>query len=36
MMSYSTFAYLVKPEIKEEFHHLGLPDYFGIELAVGN
>jgi hypothetical protein len=34
MMSYSTFAYLTKPEIKEAFHHLGLPDYFRIELAV--
>jgi uncharacterized membrane protein YphA (DoxX/SURF4 family) len=35
MMSYSTFAYLTKPEIKEAFHHLGFPDYFRIELAIG-
>ncbi|MFA6056638.1 MAG: DoxX family protein [Taibaiella sp.] len=34
MMSYSTFAYLTKPEIKEAFHHLGFPDYFRIELAI--
>lgn len=35
MMSYSAFAYVTKPEIKEAFHHLGFADYFRIELAVG-
>lgn len=34
MMSYSAYAYLTKPEIKEAFHHLGFADYFRIELAV--
>jgi uncharacterized membrane protein YphA (DoxX/SURF4 family) len=35
MMSYSAFAYLTKPELKEAFHHLGFADYFRIELAIG-
>ncbi|MGN6566896.1 MAG: DoxX family protein [Flavipsychrobacter sp.] len=35
MMAYSAFAYLTKPEMSMAFHHLGFPDYFRIELAVG-
>lgn len=35
MMAYSSFAYLTKPEMSIAFHHLGFPDYFRIELAVG-
>ncbi|MES2132886.1 MAG: DoxX family protein [Bacteroidota bacterium] len=33
-MLFSTYAYLIKPELKEAFQHLGFPDYFRIELAV--
>ncbi len=34
MMTYSAYAYLTQPAIREAFHHLGFPDYFRIELAV--
>lgn len=33
-MLFSTYAYLVKPELKQAFQHLGFPDYFRIELAI--
>ena len=35
MMSYSAFAYVTKPEMVKGFYHLGFPDYFRVELAVG-
>ena len=35
MMSYSAFAYITKPEMVKGFQHLGFPDYFRVELAVG-
>lgn len=35
MMVYSAFAYLTKPEMAFAFHHLGFPDYFRVELAIG-
>lgn len=33
-MAFSTYAYLSKPELKDAFQHLKLPDYFRIELAI--
>lgn len=33
-MLFSTYAYLVFPELERAFHHLGFPDYFRIELAI--
>lgn len=33
-MTFSAFAYITNPELKEAFHHLGFPDYFRIELAI--
>jgi len=35
MMLFSAYSYLTKPEMKQAFQHLGFPDYFRIELAVG-
>lgn len=35
MMAYSAFAYLTQPEMSAAFHHLGFPDYFRVELAIG-
>ncbi len=34
MMTFSAYAYLTQPAIKDAFQHLGFPDYFRIELAV--
>ncbi|MDR7212407.1 DoxX family protein [Flavobacterium piscis] len=34
MMLFSAFGYLTNPDMKAAFVHLGLPDYFRIELAV--
>lgn len=34
MMTYSFYAYLTQPTIKQAFQHLGFPNYFRIELAV--
>lgn len=33
-MTFSAFAYVTNPELKEAFQHLGFPDYFRIELAT--
>ncbi|WCT10956.1 DoxX family protein [Mucilaginibacter jinjuensis] len=35
MMLYSASAYLTQPAMAAAFHHLGYPDYFRIELAIG-
>ncbi|NCD71078.1 DoxX family protein [Mucilaginibacter agri] len=35
MMLYSASAYLTQPAMKAAFQHLGYPDYFRIELAIG-
>jgi uncharacterized membrane protein YphA (DoxX/SURF4 family) len=35
MMLYSASAYLTQPTMAAAFHHLGYPDYFRIELAIG-
>lgn len=35
MMLYSASAYLTQPAMAAAFHHLGYPDYFRAELAVG-
>lgn len=35
MMAFSAFKYLTDPAIAIGFHHLGFPDYFRIELAIG-
>lgn len=35
MMLYSASAYLTQPAMSAAFHHLGYPDYFRIELAIG-
>jgi uncharacterized membrane protein YphA (DoxX/SURF4 family) len=35
MMFYSASAYLTQPAMAAAFHHLGYPDYFRIELAIG-
>ncbi|TWJ03399.1 DoxX-like protein [Mucilaginibacter frigoritolerans] len=34
MMTYSFYAYLTNPALKQGFQHLGFPNYFKIELAV--
>ncbi len=34
MMTYSGYAYLTDPTMKQGFVHLGFPDYFRIELAI--
>jgi hypothetical protein len=34
MMTFSAYAYLTQPEIKQGFRHLGFPDYFRVELAI--
>jgi|SRR5690606_453195 hypothetical protein len=34
MMAFSTLAYLLNPELKEAFQHLGFPDYFRTELGI--
>lgn len=33
-MLFSTYAYLINPQLKWAFEHLGFPDYFRIELAI--
>ena len=35
MMLYSSYAYLTQDALVQAFHHLGYPDYFRVELAVG-
>ena len=35
MMTYSAYAYLTQDAMLQAFHHLGYPDYFRIELAIG-
>lgn len=35
MMTYSAYAYLTQETVKQGFHHLGYPDYFREELAIG-
>ncbi len=35
MMTYSAYAYLTQEKVAQAFHHLGYPDYFREELAVG-
>jgi uncharacterized membrane protein YphA (DoxX/SURF4 family) len=35
MMTYSAYAYLTQDAMVQAFHHLGYPDYFRIELAIG-
>ncbi len=34
MMTYSGYAYLTDPTMKQGFVHLGFPDYFRVELAI--
>ena len=35
MMTYSAYAYLTQDAMLQAFHHLGYPDYFRVELAIG-
>jgi len=35
MMIYSAYAYLTQDAMIQAFHHLGYPDYFRVELAIG-
>lgn len=35
MMIFSAYAYVTKDEMVQNFHHLGYPDYFRVELAIG-
>lgn len=35
IMTYSAYAYLTQETVKQGFHHLGYPDYFREELAIG-
>lgn len=35
MMIYSAYAYLTQDAMVQAFHHLGYPDYFRVELAIG-
>lgn len=35
MMVFSAYAYLTQDAMVQNFHHLGYPDYFRIELAIG-
>jgi uncharacterized membrane protein YphA (DoxX/SURF4 family) len=35
MMTYSFYAYLTQDAAVQGFHHLGYPDYFRVELAIG-
>jgi uncharacterized membrane protein YphA (DoxX/SURF4 family) len=35
MMAYSFYAYLTQDAAVQGFHHLGYPDYFRVELAIG-
>jgi len=34
-MAFSAFLYMTAPAMPANFHHLGFPDYFRVELAVG-
>ncbi len=34
MMTFSAYASLTQPEMKQAFAHLGFPDYFRVELSV--
>ena len=35
MMFYTAYAYLTQDAMVQAFHHLGYPDYFRVELAIG-
>jgi uncharacterized membrane protein YphA (DoxX/SURF4 family) len=35
MMVYSSYAYLTQDASIQAIHHLGYPDYFRVELAIG-
>ena len=35
MMAYSAYAYLTSETMTQGFHHLGYPNYFRVELAIG-
>jgi uncharacterized membrane protein YphA (DoxX/SURF4 family) len=35
MMLYTAYAYLTQDAMVQAFRHLGYPDYFRIELAIG-
>jgi uncharacterized membrane protein YphA (DoxX/SURF4 family) len=35
MMLYTAYAYLTQDDMAQAFRHLGYPDYFRIELAIG-
>jgi uncharacterized membrane protein YphA (DoxX/SURF4 family) len=35
MMIYSAYAYLTQDAMAQAFRHLGYPDYFRVELAIG-
>jgi hypothetical protein len=35
MMTYSSYAYLTQDAMVQAFRHLGYPDYFRVELAIG-
>jgi len=35
MMVYSAYAYLTQDAMLQAFRHLGYPDYFRVELAIG-
>ena len=34
MMLFSSYAYLTQDAMVQNFHHLGYPDYFRVELAI--
>ena len=34
MMAFSSYAYLTQDAMVQNFHHLGYPDYFRVELAI--
>src|ERR1051325_10320576 len=35
MMLYTAYAYLTQDAMAQAFRHLGYPDYFRVELAIG-
>ncbi|MXV14558.1 DoxX family protein [Hufsiella ginkgonis] len=35
MMLFSAYAYLTNPDMAAAFQHLGFPQYFRVELAIG-
>ena len=34
MMTFSAYMYLTQPVMKDNFHQMGFPDYFRVELAI--